>query len=93
MGQLIHILRAEETTTAKEKEQLATLDKHQKKYLSRRFCWGCEWPLDNAGCGAYGGMSACPESSRIERRERCLAEYKPRYNRRKKVKSTDAEGE
>lgn len=87
----IHILRAPETTTEAEKEQLAGLDKYERRYLSRRVCGLCEWPLSEVGCGAYlpgpdcEAVEACEEQLRIDRRERCLKEYKPRYWSRKVV--------
>lgn len=79
----LHIYRMQPTTTEREQAQLDGLDKYQKKYLSRRVCWLCEWPLDRKGCGTYGGMEACPEDARVERRDKCLAEYKPRPKARK----------
>jgi len=72
----LHILRAPATTTADEKAQLSKLTKLQRKYLSSRCCGLCDKPLDETGCG--GIYEACPEQVRIDRRERCLAEYKPR---------------
>lgn len=67
---------------ASEREQLAALDKHQRRYLSRRLCAWCELPLDRAGCGNRFG-DECPEVTRVRRRARCLSEYKPRPSRRK----------
>ena len=82
----VHIYRAAETTTEAETEQLAALDKYQRRYLSRRSCMACEWPLDRPGCGTYGEYPAnpCAEDGRIDRRARCLEEYKPRGSRRGK---------
>jgi hypothetical protein len=81
---MIHILRAPKTTTDKEKAQLESLDKYQKKYLSNRCCGACEKPLDQVGCGSF--YEACPEQTRIERRSNCLEQYKPRPNVRKNKK-------
>jgi hypothetical protein len=81
---LIHILKSAETTTAKEKEQLAKLDKYQKKYLSGLCCGACDHPLDRVGCGTVYNDNACDEQTRIARREKALLKYKPRLNRRKK---------
>ena len=63
-----------------EKKQLANLDKHQKRYLSHRGCGLCEHPLDQTGCGAI--YDPCGEQVRVDRRIACLAEYKPRPERR-----------
>lgn len=65
----------------REREQLAGLGRYQRRYLARRVCGLCELPLDRAGCG--GIYEACPEDVRIERRRRCLDEYRPRPQRRK----------
>jgi len=72
----MHILQLPPTTTASERAQLARLSKNQLRYLSRRACALCDWPLDRAACGS--AYEACPESIRIERRARCLEQYKPR---------------
>ena len=77
-----HILRAPETTTEAEKEQLDKLDKYQKKYLSRMCCGLCDLQLNQIGCGSF--YKPCSESLRIERRAKCLKEYKPRLYARKK---------
>lgn len=66
-----------------EKEQLASLSCNERRFLSRRRCALCEWPLHKPGCRAI--FHGCDEESRIERRKRCLETYKPR--RRKKKES------
>lgn len=59
-----------------ENEQLKALTKNEKRYLSRRGCGLCEQFLDRPGCSSiYGG---CTERERVDRRERCLKQYKPR---------------
>lgn len=78
----IHILRAPYTATAAEREQLAALDKYQRRYLSRRVCALCEHRLDHVGCGACLGPP-CDEATRVFRRAQCLKQYKPRLNRRR----------
>ena len=77
---MIHANYNPETTTEREAEQLAKLDKYQKRYLSHRRCGLCEHPLDHKGCGSH--YEACPEGVRIERRRNCLRGYKPRKARR-----------
>lgn len=77
----MHILRAPETTTSEERDQIARLDKYQKKYLAARCCALCDHGLDRVGCGSF--YEACPESARIARREKCLGDYKPRISTRK----------
>ncbi len=79
---MIHILRPPKTTIDKEKEQLASLDKYQRRYLKKWCCGLCEISFNNAGCGSP--YEACPEEIRIQRREKCLKGYKPRVKRRKK---------
>lgn len=59
-----------------EKEQLASLNRNEKRFLSRRECALCGMPLNKPGCGAIYGQ--CDEETRIERRKRCLETYKPR---------------
>jgi len=59
-----------------EKEQLKRLTRNEKKFLSRRVCALCEHPLDREGCSAIYGH--CSEETRLRRREKCLATYKPR---------------
>ena len=66
----------------KEKEQLAALTPLQRRYLSRRLCWLCDYPLNRTGCPE--GVDPCTEEVRIERRKCCLKEYKPRPWSRKK---------
>ena len=66
-----------------DEKQLSKLDKHQRRYLKRFVCWGCDLPLDRAGCGAYGGAPPCHWRSRIRRRFKCLKNYRPRMSRRK----------
>lgn len=77
---MLHILRAPETTTKRESEQLEKLDKYQKRYLSKRCCGLCDHPLDQIGCGSF--YEACPEQTRIDRRDNCLQKYNPRRRRR-----------
>lgn len=78
----IHILRCKPTTTAAEKQQLAALDKYQRRYLKQFACYGCDHSLNAPGCGTFFG-EACTETSRINRRNACLAGYKARPGRRK----------
>ncbi len=68
-----------------EKEQLASLDKHQRRYLKNFCCGACEFPFLEEGCGSrwQADGSGCSEEVRIRRRENCLKGYKPRLNRRK----------
>lgn len=76
----LHILRPLATTTEREKEQLAGLSKNERRYLSRRGCGGCMRPLHQLGCGDF--WHACEEETRIERRKKCLAAYRPRKRRK-----------
>lgn len=78
----VHILRPLATTTAREREQIAALDRYERRYLAMRECAWCDQPMDRPGCGAI--YEACPEQVRINRRKRCLDEYQPRLNRRKR---------
>lgn len=55
------------------------LTKNQRRFLSRRVCALCDMPLDRDGCGAI--FQQCSEQVRKDRRERCLATYKPRTRR------------
>lgn len=82
---LIHISRMQDTPTDKEEEQLAGLDKYQMRYLKQWECGWCGKPCDRPGCYilSYCGKP-CEQEGRIERRKQCLAQYKPRPNRRKK---------
>lgn len=72
----LHILFSPETTTEREREQLAGLTKNERRYLSRRGCGGCMRPLHPPGCGDF--WIACKEEAQIERRRKCLAAYRPR---------------
>lgn len=88
----LHICRSRPTTDYDEQAILDSLDKHQRRYLSRRVCGGCEKPLDRAGCGAYPDTYypedgepinlQCAQQIRVQRLENCLAEYRPRLTRR-----------
>lgn len=63
-----------------EKEQLESLSKKEKAYLNRRVCGWCEnTSLGETGC--YAVFKKCTESTRIERRKRCLSGYKPRMGK------------
>lgn len=85
----MHILTLKPTTTAKEVAQLKDLDPLKKRYLSRRVCALCEHPADVPGCGNF--YEACPEDVRVERRERCLNEYKPRPRKKDNHEQTDGQ--
>lgn len=50
--------------------------KNERRYLSRFECAWCDQPLDRDTCGAIG--EKCSESTRRDKRERCLLEYRPR---------------
>jgi hypothetical protein len=58
------------------------MDRHEKRFLSRRSCWMCEQHLDRDVCGASPWFS-CSAETMADRRRRCLETYKPRLNRRK----------
>lgn len=65
----------------RERYFLEHLDKHQRRYLSRRMCFLCGKPLNRPGC--QNTYKACTDDCMIMRIENCLAEYQPRMNRRK----------
>ena len=79
---MLHILRPPATKTDEEKGQLAKLDKYQRRYLKKFCCGLCDFSIDAAGCGSH--WEACPEEVRINRRAKCLENYKPRPERRLK---------
>lgn len=59
-----------------EKGQLKSLSRNEKQFLARRTCAWCGMPLSHAGCAAI--YKACSESTRINRRKKCLQTYEPR---------------
>ena len=59
-----------------ERQQLKAMPRKDKRYLSNRMCAWCCMPLNLAGCGAI--YEPCSEETRIKRRQKCLAERKPR---------------
>ena len=63
-----------------ETEQLTSLSRLEKRFLSRRICWLCEQQLDLPRCGSMYGDTRqdCTKDIRVERRKECLKTYKPR---------------
>lgn len=57
-------------------ERIKSLSANEKRYLKRRHCMWCDGLLSSAGCMAI--FEKCSERNRLDRLERCLAEYKPR---------------
>lgn len=84
---LIHILRGPSTVNWDVEGILASLDKHELRFVGTRCCGFCEQPLDRAGCSAIQWGDdldmTCPQWVRVRRLENLLATYKPRMNRRK----------
>lgn len=66
----------------KEKAQLDSLSKNEKAYLSRRECALCNQKLNLRFCGDFYGQ--CSALIRIEKRIKCLKEYKPRRSQQQK---------
>ncbi len=82
---LVHILRAPPSAQWDVQAILDSLDKYQRRFVSRRICGWCEVGLDHAGCGTFFAAEdgVCSQNSRVRRLEKLLATYKPRMSRRK----------
>ena len=59
-----------------ETDEIRSLSKKERRYLSKRTCALCGMPLDRPGCSAI--WDPCTEKDRRKRRAACLEEYKPR---------------
>jgi len=65
------------------------MNKHEKRFLSRRVCFLCEQKLDRVGCGSpFVNMRCSPEVMET-RRQNCLKTYRPRMTRRKASQGSD----
>lgn len=58
------------------KEHWESLSKNEKRFLKNYVCGWCEHGLDNNLC--YDSNSLCSDEKIIERRKKCLKNYKPR---------------
>jgi len=64
------------------KEYLDSLNKNEKRFLSKYKCAWCDHPLEKDGCSDYN--TPCSDETRITRFKKCMALYKPRKRKGKK---------
>jgi len=73
-----------------ERQQLEMLNKKEKAFLAKHQCLWCGMSLNRPGCGEI--YKRCDETTRIERRQKCLRTYRPRKLANKSLQPTENHG-